>query len=259
MIVRKWNVIPATIKVTIVFVKLSILYTLFFIILIYQTNQISLSLSRVKDNNMESDQRFIAKDVKYDSSSDRKGAICGIPSRHYSGCWICTTTIKTFYSFSHSLNLSNLSYYFCFAWHFFLLLLQTSQNFSFTCLKKNKCSISLIINTFQVNIFTSRKASWKSGKEGKMYHKIIPMIYVTCFMYWPFSQSPNAVYEVSRISLRLLCNLRISLSHTFGQGPKMSTLAHILIVDLGRHLEWFLELAPIEYIMLHILYIIIEL
>ena len=69
----------------------------------------------------------------------------------------------------------------------------------------------------------------------------------------------NAVYEVSRISLRLLCNLRISLSHTFGQGPKMSTLAHILIVDLGRHLEWFLELAPIEYIMLNILYIIIEL
>ena len=39
----------------------------------------------------------------------------------------------------------------------------------------------------------------------------------------------------------------------------MSTLAHILIVDLGRHLEWFLELAPIEYIMFHILYIIIEL
>ena len=49
------------------------------------------------------------------------------------------------------------------------------------------------------------------------------------------------------------------MSHTFGQGPKMSTLAHILIVDLGRHLEWFLELAPIEYIMLHILYMIIEL
>ena len=147
-------------------------------ILIYQTNQISLSLSRGKDNNMESDQRFIAKDVKYDSSSDRKGAICGIPSRHYSGCWICTTTIKTFYSFSHSLTLKSFLL-FLFCMNFFLLLLQTSQNFSFTCLKKNKCSISLIINTFQVNIFTSRNASWKSGKEGKMYHKIIPMIYVT--------------------------------------------------------------------------------
>ena len=38
----------------------------------------------------------------------------------------------------------------------------------------------------------------------------------------------------------------------------MSTLAHIFIVELGRHLEWFLELAPVKYIMLHILYIIIK-
>ena len=67
-------------------------------------------------------------------------------------------------------------------------------------------------------------------------------------------QSPKPVYYVLRMSLRLFYNLKISFSHTFGQGPKMSTSTLISPVELGRHLEWFLELTPALYKILYILY-----
>ena len=141
--------------------------------LIYQTtNQISLSLSRGKDNNMESDQRFIAKDVKYESSSDRSGAQCGIPSRYYSGCWICNTTIQNL-----QFSFSNLSYYLLFhiTFLFFCFFFLKLHIFAFTCFK-NQCSIFTDYLYFPVNAFTSHKASCRSCVGGKMYHKIISMI-----------------------------------------------------------------------------------
>ena len=67
-------------------------------------------------------------------------------------------------------------------------------------------------------------------------------------------QSLKLVYHVIRMSLRLFNNLKISFSHTFGQGPKMSTSNLISLVELGRHLEWFLELTPILYLTLYFLY-----
>ena len=67
-------------------------------------------------------------------------------------------------------------------------------------------------------------------------------------------QSLKLVYHVLRMSLRLFYNLKISFSHTFGQGPKMSTSTLISLVELGRHLEWFLELTPVLYLTLYFLY-----
>ena len=67
-------------------------------------------------------------------------------------------------------------------------------------------------------------------------------------------QSLKLVYHVLRMSLRLFYNLKISFSHTFGQGPKMSPSILISLVELGRHLEWFLELTPVLYLILYFLY-----
>ena len=157
--------------------------------------------------------------------------------------------------FPFSLSQTFLTILFCITFFAFF----TNFTFLLSLVSKTSVLFSLITFTCQSlhSLLTKLPASpvWRGRCTVKSYQ----WFYVTWFMYWPLNQSLYPVYEVSRISLRLFCNLKISLSHTFGQGPKMSTLAHILIVDLGRHLEWFLELAPVRYIMLHILYIIIEL
>ena len=177
VIVQRWPAIPATIKVTIVFVELS-QYSLIHIFF-YRDTYISNNKSNFSQlpvgvrYSCGVRSRLIAKDVKYESSSDRSGAQCGIPSRYYSGCWICNTTIKISDSYSHSL-FRKPFLLFCFALHFLLFFFKLDA-FAFTCFK-NEWSIFTDYLDFQVIAFTSHKASCRSCVGGKMYHKIISMI-----------------------------------------------------------------------------------
>ena len=136
MIVRKWNVIPATIKVTIVFVELSLYSKHYFLWYLYIKQIKFLSASQGGMTIIWSQINALLQRMSNTIVVQTgKARFAGFLPDTTQAAEFAPQRSKLFIPFL-TLSLSNLSYYFCFAWHFFASLTNVTKFFFYLFKKK---------------------------------------------------------------------------------------------------------------------------